>query len=230
MLRLRKIWQRGIICSRSLIFYKGMPKNILYIGAALAVILLAGWWYFSARDVAVRNYPSTKSGPVVLFGDSLAEGVGATEENDLASRLGKLTGMPVLNYGVSGDTSRDGLERLPQVLAEDPRVAIILLGGNDFLKKIPREETFQNLEKIAVAFQKQGAIVMVLGVRSGIIGGGADKEFEALAERTDSAYLPDVLSGVFAHPDLMSDAIHPNDKGYGVIAERIAPQLMKLLR
>ena len=208
-----------------------MQTSFLIKGAVVIVVMVGIFvWYFSSRDTVVKNYPSTHSGPVLLFGDSLAQGEGAIAGNDLASQLGKLAGVPILNYGASGDTTRDGLVRLPQALAEDPKVALVLLGGNDFLKKIPREETFQNLEKIVSAFQTQGAIVMVLGVRSGIIGGGADDEFEALAERTGSAYMSDVLSGVFAHPDLMSDAIHPNDKGYSVIADRIAPQLMKLLR
>ena len=97
------------------------------------------------------------------------------------------------------------------------------------MKKIPREKTFQNLEKIVTAFQARGSMVMVLGVRSGIIGGGADEEFETLAKRTGAAYVEDVLSGVFAHADLMSDTIHPNDRGYGKIAERIAPILTKYL-
>lgn len=207
-----------------------MAKNIFSIGAVLIVLMGAGWWFFSARDVKVKNYPREKSGPIILFGDSLAEGVGATEGNDLATQLGKLLGVPILNYGVSGDTTRDGLLRLESALAEDPRLVIILLGGNDFLRKIPREETFQNLEKIVSAFQAQGAIVMVLGVRSGLIGGGADEEFETLSERTGSAYVSDVLSGVFGKTDLMSDAVHPNDAGYGKIAERLAPEVAKLLR
>lgn len=208
----------------------GVSVSMKIIVAAVVIVAGVLAWYMLTRDVVVKNYPSAKTGPVLLFGDSLAAGEGATAGNDLASQLGKLASVPILNYGVSGDTTRDGLVRLNQVLTEDPRIAIILLGGNDFLKKIPREETFQNLEKIVTAFQKQGAIVMVLGVRSGLIGGGADEEYEALAERTGSAYMSDVLSGVFAHNDLMSDAIHPNDKGYGTIAERIAPQLVKLLR
>ena len=202
-------------------------KIIAAVASSIAVGLA---WYILTRDTEVKNYPSAKTGAVLLFGDSLAAGEGATAGNDLASQLGNVTGVPILNYGMNGDTTRDGLARLNQVLAEDPRIAIVLLGGNDFLRKIPREETFQNLETIVTAFQKQGAIVMVLGVRSGIVGGGADEEFEVLAERTGSAYVPDVLLGVFAHPDLMSDAIHPNDTGYGVIAARIAPQLVKLLR
>ncbi|MBP6929706.1 MAG: arylesterase, partial [Candidatus Moranbacteria bacterium] len=114
--------------------------------------------------------------------------------------------------------------------AEKPKMAIILLGGNDFLKKIPREETFVNLEKIVSAFQGQGAITVVLGVRSGIISGGADAEYEALAKRTGSVYMSDVLAGLFGRSELMSDALHPNDQGYTKIAERLVTVLSEYLR
>ncbi len=197
------------------------------VGAVLIGLLV--FWYFS-RDWEIKNYPSSKSGPVLMFGDSLVEGVGATAGNTLPDQLGKSIGISILNYGVSGDTTRDGLARLSPALKENPKVAIILLGGNDFLKKIPREETFQNLEKIVVAFQAQGSITVVVGVRSGIVSGGADEEYEALAERTGSIYVSDVLSGVFAHSDLMSDALHPNDRGYQQIAERLTPLLSKYLK
>lgn len=165
-----------------------------------------------------------------MFGDSLVEGVGATDGNTLPEQLGRKLGVSIVNYGVSGNTTRDGLLRLDDAVAENPRVAIVLLGGNDFLKKIPRAETFQNLEKIVTAFQIQGVITVVVGVRSGVIGGGADEEYEALAKKTGSVYISDVLAGVFAHPDLMSDAIHPNDRGYQQIAERLAPLLSKYVK
>lgn len=208
-----------------------MKTSFLLTGVAV-LLVLGGifWWFFFSRDWPVKNYPSAKSGPVILFGDSLAAGVGATAGNTLGEQLGKLAGTDILNYGVPGDTTRNGLSRLPAALAENPKVTLVLLGGNDFLKKIPREEVFQNLEKIVAAFQARGSIVMVLGVRSGIIGGGADEEFEALAKRTGAVYIEDVLSGVFGHSDLMSDAIHPTDLGYGKIAERIAPILSKYLQ
>ena len=86
-----------------------------------------------------------------MFGDSLVEGVGATAGNTLPDQLGKSIGISILNYGVSGDTTRDGLARLSPALKENPKVAIILLGGNDFLKKIPREETFQ--KKLLLLFR-----------------------------------------------------------------------------
>lgn len=201
------------------------------IGIIVGVTLFLGglvWYFFS--DTPIKNYPSTSTGPVLMFGDSLVEGVGASVGQTLPDQLGRLLKVPVLNYGVSGDTTRDALLRLNQAVTEKPKVAIILLGGNDFLKKIPRAETFANLEKIVSAFQAQGAIVAVLGVRSGIVSGGADAEYEDVAKRTGSIYMSDVLSGLFGHPDLMSDALHPNDRGYAMIATRLAPILAKRLK
>ncbi len=213
------------------------PIQVLYtmkvshIGGIVAAFILIGIgaWYFLS-DAPVKNHPSTGTGPVLMFGDSLVEGVGATAGQSLPEQLGRLTNTRVLNYGVSGDTTRDALSQLDGAFATNPKIVLVLLGGNDFLKKVPRAETFENLEKIVTAFQSQGAIVIVLGVRSGIIGGGADADYEALAERTESAYVSDVLAGVFGRSELMSDAIHPNDRGYAVIAERLAPLLRKYLK
>lgn len=72
--------------------------------------------------------------------------------------------------------------------------------------------------------------MILVGVRSGLVGGGADEAFETVAKETGAIYVSDILSGVFGHQDLMSDAIHPNDRGYAKIAERLAPVLEKYLR
>lgn len=200
-----------------------------FLVGLLALLISGVFWYFH-RDWPINNYPSIQNGPIVMFGDSLVEGVGANPGQTLPEQLGRLVGKSIENYGVSGDTTRDGLARLDEALLKKPRLVIVVLGGNDFLKKIPREETFQNLEKIVTAFQGAGAIVAVVGVRSGIIGGGADEEYEALAKQTGSVYISDVLSGVFGRSELMSDAIHPNDRGYQQIADRLALILQKYLR
>lgn len=199
------------------------------IWGGLVLIGAVALWYFFT-DPVITNYPSDRTGPVLMFGDSLVEGVGATAGQSLPEQLGRRAGTAVLNYGVSGDTTRDALAQLDTAIATRPRIVLVLLGGNDFLKKIPREETFRNLERIVTTFQEQGAIVFVLGVRSGLIGGGADAEYESLAEETGSVYVSDVLSGVFGRSELMSDPIHPNDQGYAIIAERIAPLLRKYLK
>lgn len=198
----------------------------------LFLLLLGGGmlWFFWWREGPVKNFPSTKNGPILFFGDSLVEGVGASQGHDLPSLVAQGIGVPVLNYGVAGDTTRLVLGRLDQALSENPKLVLILLGGNDFLQKVPRAETFSNLKQIVLAFQNEGAMVVVLGVRSGLLSGGADTEYETLAKDTQSAYISDVLKGVFANAGLMSDSLHPNDRGYAIMAERIIPVVKKLLQ
>lgn len=193
------------------------------------VISGIGVAYLVFRDQPLRNVPLRSTGPILFFGDSLVEGVGASTGHDLPNLLERGLGEPVLNYGIAGDTTRQGLARVSSAVIEHPRVAIILLGGNDFLQKIPREETFENLRSIISAFQSDGAAIVLIGVRSGIIGGGADGWYETLAEETKSLYIEDILKGVFGDPALMSDAVHPNDRGYEKISERIISEIAPLL-
>lgn len=196
----------------------------------IAIVLASALaWYFWSGDTAIKNVPLQGAGPIIFFGDSLVEGVGATAGHNLSALLGQSLGEPVLNYGVAGDTTRLALRRIDEAVAEHPRLVLILLGGNDFLQKVPRDETFSNLEKIITSFQTDGAAVVLIGVRSGLIGGGADDRYQALAEATGSVYVEDVLKGVFGNSNLMSDTIHPNDRGYAKIAERLVPIAQKLL-
>lgn len=186
-----------------------------------------GYWWFD--EPQVKNVPIVQTGPIVFFGDSLVEGVGASPGKDMPSLLSVSLEEPVLNYGVAGDTTRLALLRLDAVLETKPRLVLVLLGGNDFLRQIERSETADNLERIIAQLQKEGAAVLLLGVRSGIVSGGSDALYETVAKDTEAAYERDVLKGIFGNPSLMSDAIHPNDRGYAKIVERLLPTLQKLL-
>jgi len=200
----------------------------VYIAGIILVIVIFGFFIFATRNGSnIKNIPP-KNKTILIFGDSLAEGVGATKGNDLASRLATTLKTPVLNYGKSGDTTSDALERLAVTLKEDPGVVLIILGGNDFLKKISQAETFENLEKIVTFFQDKGAVVVLVGVRSGLIGDGRGDEFSSLAQKTGSVYIPDILKGVFGKLKYMSDEIHPNDAGYAMIEKRFATILADL--
>jgi len=72
--------------------------------------------------------------------------------------------------GVPGDTTADGLARMSELNAYKPKVVLLLLGGNDYLKRIPQEQTFANLAAIIKDIQSRGAIVLLLGVRGGLFG------------------------------------------------------------
>lgn len=206
-----------------------MLKKIIF-GFTGILLILGLSWYFWSDDRTLKNVPLRPNGPIVFFGDSLVEGVGATAGHDLPALLSEGLGEPVLNYGIAGNTTRLGKARAGAMVGEThPRLVLLLLGGNDFIQKVPRDETFANLEQIITSFQSDGAAVMLIVVRSGLIGGGADEAYEALAEKTESLYVEDVLQGVFGDSALMSDAIHPNDRGYEKIAGRLLPLIRKLL-
>lgn len=194
------------------------------IGFVIIFTLKSIFW---DREVTIKNYPPA-TGSIVAFGDSLVEGVGSPSTEGFILPLSEMLGEKIINMGVSGDTTVDGLNRLDKLIAEKPRVVLILLGGNDYIRKISSEKTFNNLRTIINTVQESGAVVVLLGVRGGLLSDSYEKSFEKLAEETGSAYVPDVLDGLFGRPALMSDAIHPNTEGYQRIAEKVYPILNKV--
>lgn len=106
-----------------------------FVVFSLGTLVIVGllFWLFKPEST-ITNYPSEGT-EIVAFGDSLIEGVGSTGGSDLVSLLEVAIGMPIKNLGVSGDTTRDGLARIGKVTDINPRVVILLLGGNDAIKK-----------------------------------------------------------------------------------------------
>lgn len=187
------------------------------------------WFAARGEEARVTNYPPQGKG-IVAFGDSLVEGVGAPDGEDFVSALSAKLGAPIANLGRSGDTTEDGLKRIDEAAGRKPGVVILLLGGNDFLRKVPKERTFANLAAIIDRLHASGAVVVLLGVRGGIFKDEYESRFEALAERYGTAYVPDVLDGIITDRSLMSDAIHPNAEGYRRIAEKVLPALERVAR
>jgi lysophospholipase L1-like esterase len=200
---------------------------VYYVLVGIAVCSF-GYWLFFMSSTPATNYPSDGS-TIVAFGDSLVVGVGATKGNDFVSLLSQSVGQPIVNLGLSGETTRDALLRLDAVIEQDPKVVLLLLGGNDFLQQIPKAETFANLEQMIETIHESGSTVLLLGVRGGLLRDEYKRDFEQLAETHGTAFVPNVLDGLFANPSLMSDAIHPNDAGYQIIADRIQPVLQPLV-
>lgn len=195
----------------------------------LAVAVALGAYLLFRPAPTIKNYPP-KDGTIVAFGDSLIAGTGSTPGNDLVSDLSQLVGEPIDNLGTPGDTARQGLDRINDVLSRSPRIAIVLFGGNDFLQLINKNDTFDNLRQIIEKIQESGAIVLLLGIRGGVLVDAYASRFQSLAAETGSAFVPDVLDGIDTDVTLMSDSVHPNDAGYKRIADKIYPVLRKLLR
>ncbi len=205
-----------------------MNKKFLYFAGAILVVAIL--FFFFGRGSNIKNYPSNGT-DIIAFGDSLVAGVGATNDGtNLVSVLSRRIGKPIINLGVSGNTTSDGLARLNELDKYNPKVVIVLLGGNDYLQKVPIDTTFANLEKIIINIQSRGAVVVLLGVRGGIISDKFDERFEELAEKTDSAFVSNVLDGLITKNEYMADAIHPNDTGYTKIATKVYPLLYKVIK
>ncbi len=195
----------------------------------ISVILVAGVVLLTLGDsYEITNYPA-KEGEVVAFGDSLVYGVGSEESEGFVGLLSQKLRKDIVNLGVPGDTTKDGLDRLDEVLELEPSVVFVLLGGNDRLKQISQEETLLNLKEIISSIQETSAMVVLLGVKGNIFSDRFDNELKAVARETGAVFVPDVLDGVIGNSDFMFDSIHPNREGYEIIAEKVFQNVTKYL-
>jgi acyl-CoA thioesterase-1 len=168
---------------------------------------------------------------VVAFGDSLTSGYQMAAGESYPEQLSARIGRPILNRGVSGDSTAEGLARLERdVLGENPRIVIVALGANDMLRRQPIDPAFANLRAIVDRIQARGALVVLLGVDGPRMYGDWDGRYRQLARETGCVLVPDLLDGVIGDPALMYDQVHPNAKGYAKIAERIDSEIGEYLR
>lgn len=165
---------------------------------------------------------------VVAFGDSLTEGVGATREESYPVVLAELIGRRVVNAGISGELSRQGLARLPRVLDEHkPTVVIICFGGNDFLRGEPEDRVAERVGKMVELAQARDIGVVLIGVpKPGLLLSAAPC-YETIAAHYGMPYEGDALAEIMSTRSLKSDRVHPNAAGYRKLAEAIARLLRK---
>ncbi len=201
--------------------YKAIVTTLIVIAAAVGL-------FFIFKDPAVPHTP-LRNGPIVAFGDSLIYGYGSTG-GGFVSILSQQINRPIVNMGINGNTTQDGLNRIDAVLAKKPSVVLVLLGGNDFLRKVPEEQTFTNLGAIIEKLQADGVAVVLLGVQGGVFTDPYKSKFEGLADKYDVAYVPNVLDGLIGNKELMYDQIHPNDAGYKKLADKVFPTLNAVLK
>ncbi len=150
---------------------------------------------------------------------------------DYLSVLSRELGLPVINTASAGDTTAEALARYPtQCGLRIPGLVIVLLGGNDFLRQVARQETRKNLEEIVQRIQAQSAMVAIAGVKLGLFTDEYGSIFEEMARQFGALYMAQVLKGVLTDSGLRSDRSNPNDAGYRMIAERIAAKIKPLLR
>ena len=209
--------------------WSDLPARTKAIGVA-ALVLIAAWALWPSPYSRVANLSSRGSG-IIAFGDSLTAGYGAAPGEDYPTRLSAMIGTPIVNAGVSGDTTESALARIDaDVLSRDPRIVIVGLGGNDFLQSVPIATTEANLRTIVRRIEGSGAMVVLLGFRFPSLSANYDKMYESVAHDERCLLVPDLLDGIIGNPSLKSDEIHPNGRGYEIFAQRVAGPCRKLIK
>jgi acyl-CoA thioesterase I len=177
---------------------------------------------------------------IVAFGDSLTAGFGADPGASFPDFLQKeldAAGLKwrVVNAGVSGDTTTDGLNRVTDVIASKPRITVLEFGGNDGLRGLPLDITRANLEQIVVALRGAGSAILLAGMTlppnygQDYIG-GFEGIYRDLAAKYKLRRIPFLLSDVALRPGLMQqDGIHATDEGNKIVAETVMRYLKPML-
>jgi acyl-CoA thioesterase-1 len=208
---------------------------VSFLSLARRILLLSviGFLLFACERgggySSIRNLDSPGKN-VIAFGDSLTEGVGARRGEDYPSLLARELQRPVINAGRRGDTTAQGLARLERdVLKRNPRLVIVMFGGNDYLRRVPLSNASKNLEEIIMRIQQQEAMVVLLGMKLGLFTDEYGPIYKKLAKQYGALLIPRVLKGILSDRKLKSDSIHPNGSGYRLMAERILKQVRPLL-
>jgi len=194
------------------------------IGALLAAFALLA----SGCSQQSKLAPLPAGAVLLAFGDSLTYGTGANEEESYPAQLARLTGRRVVREGVPGEVSDAGLARLPAVLDEHrPRLLLLCHGGNDFLRRLPMGRAAANVRAMIQLARDRGIDVLLIGTPEIGFTLTPPEFYAGIAKEYRIPYEGDVLTKIFRNGDLKSDQVHPNAKGYLLMAERVAALLRK---
>jgi acyl-CoA thioesterase-1 len=170
--------------------------------------------------------PMAGDGVLLAFGDSLTYGTGAGENESYPAVLEQLTGHKVLNYGVPGEISADGLARLPGVLEhEKPSLLILCHGANDLLRRMDQRQAAENLRGMIRLAQDRGIAVMLIAVPDFNLSLSPPKFYSEVAAEFNIPIEAKAFPRILGNGSLKSDYVHPNAAGYRQLAEALASLL-----
>jgi len=163
---------------------------------------------------------------IVAFGDSLTAGKGVSQDKAYPVVLSELTGFTVINAGISGETTEEGLDRLPDVLdRENPSLLILFEGGNDILRNYDLSETKQNLDAMINIAKEQGVQVALVGLPRKQLLSSTAGFYNELADEHKLPIQDKIVASLLRKPAMKSDSVHFNAKGYRALAQSIAQML-----
>lgn len=198
-------------------------RQFLKAGSALGLTLLLPGCGKSPRLAALAA-----SDTVLAFGDSLTFGTGAAPPESYPARLAALISRKVVNAGVPGEISAEGLKRLPEMLEEHrPRLLLLCHGGNDFLRKLGDAGAEANIRSMINLARAQSVEVAMLATPKPGLPPSVPPFYPQIAKDNQLPIESDVLPRILRDNSLKSDLVHPNAAGYAQVAEAMGALLKK---
>jgi acyl-CoA thioesterase-1 len=187
-----------------------------------------------------RTAPASTTPRIVVLGDSLTAGLGIPREQAYPALLQQKLNddghnVEVINAGVSGDTSADGLGRANWALEGNVRLLILALGANDSLRGLPPRQMKENLQGIIHRARQRGIPVLLVGMEAppnyGEQYAAAFRQvFQDLARENKVMLVPFLLQGVAGIVELnQADGIHPTRAGAARIADHLWPAVEQMI-
>lgn len=171
--------------------------------------------------------PISTDATVLAFGDSLTYGTGTSRDKAYPAVLESLINRQVINAGIPGEVTKEGLRRLPRLLSEhQPDLLILCHGGNDILRKLDMVKAKNNIQQMIDLAREQQTQVILIGVPEFGLFLDPAPIYQEIAEENNLPILSDALSDILSSAQLKSDHIHPNSSGYQQFAEKIADLLV----
>ncbi len=202
-----------------------MLKKLFVLSALVCFFVFTGC---SPKTADVTAEPKLEN-TLVCFGDSLTKGTGSENGETYPYFLQKLTNLTVVNAGVHGDTSQQGLDRIDDIFQFKPFMVLVEFGANDFFKKIPIETTKQNIEKIIDKIQATGAVAVILCTEDNQLP-ELHKALVEIAKDKRAPLIPGILNEIWPDRALFADQLHPNSQGYKLVAEKVYEGIKPLLK
>ena len=168
---------------------------------------------------------------LACFGNSITEGYMVPPHCSWPSVLERLSKgrIKTINFGISGETTLDAIKRINEVVSSKAQMVFLEFGINDFFWGFPVEAVRENLETICKTFldKKIGVILCGFDIKDHPTEKWKHM-YKSLAGYYELPLYEDIFSGL-GKGHFLADGLHPNEKGYRVIASGIFEFLRKNL-
>lgn len=163
---------------------------------------------------------------ILAFGDSISHGYGVDDELSYPRLIEKKTGLNIINAGVTGEISSEGLTRLPSLLEDKPDLVIICHGSRDIYNRLSMVELKSNMLAMVKLIQESGSKILLIGVPNfRILSNDIHPLYNEVAEECNILHDENILRNILTSNFTRNDYIHPNIEGYEILADAIIETL-----